>query len=71
LRLEASPSNSDEEFSRAGDGFADDGFSDMELSPARLQPSLESGDGLQIHDFDPGVTHPHRQYWMPSRMSFP
>jgi len=41
LRLKAPPSNSDEDFSYAGDGFADDGFSDMELSPAGLQPTLE------------------------------
>jgi hypothetical protein len=39
------------------DAFADDGFSDMELSPAGLQPTLESGYGLenaQIPEFDPG-----------------
>ena len=57
LRLKASTSNSDEDFSRADDGFADDSFSDMELSPAGLQPTLESGYGLenaQIPEFDPG-----------------
>jgi hypothetical protein len=56
LRLKASTSNSDEDFSRADDGFADDGFSDMELSPAGLQSTLESGYGLenaQIPKFDP------------------